>query len=56
MFAIPGVFVLTCLGIPTLLTTLQNKSLYIQIDAKMPAVQIIMYESYYKLLKHLLVR
>jgi len=51
MFAVPAVFVLSCLGLPCSLTALQNKSLYIQIETKMAAVHIIMYDSYYRLFR-----
>lgn len=45
MFAIQAAFILTCIGLPTPVTSLQNKSLYIQIDAKMPAVQTVVHDS-----------
>lgn len=45
MFAIQAAFMLTCIGLPTPITSLQNQSLYIQIDARMPAVQAIMHDS-----------
>lgn len=45
MFTVQTAFMLTCLGLPTPVTALQSKSLYIQIDAKMPAVQTIMHDS-----------
>lgn len=53
MLAILAVSCIRCF--PTPLSTLQNKSLHVQIDAKMPGVQIVMYDSYYKLLEYLLV-
>lgn len=45
MFAIQAAFILTCIGLSTPVTSLKNKSLYIQIDAKMPAVQTVMHNS-----------
>lgn len=45
MFANQAAFTLTRIGLPTPVTSLRNKSSYIQIDAKMPTGQTIMHDS-----------